>query len=278
MDTLDKAKDNLNVIELFIKKIKDSFPNIILAIVIFFAGLIIAKIVKNAMKKFMNKSKTDVTVIGFLSQVLFFSIIVIFTIMSLGALGMPTNSFVAALGGFGIAVGLALQNNLSNFASGIIILIFKPFKVGDFIETKDGVSGTVYSIRMMNTSLDATDNKRIYIPNSNLTSAYVMNYSQNQFRNAIINIKIGYEEDHEKAIKIIRSLIKENDMIINKENSVCEISELSVYFVNIFIKFSIETKDYWTVYYKFMKQIKEEFQTNDLEFVNFKNPVSLQKL
>lgn len=280
MDTIDKAKEtineNINLLETFTKKLTNSLPNIFMALIVFVLGYFFARMMRKALKNIMKKSGVDLTVIGFLSQVLFFCVIIIIFVVALGILGVPTNSFVAAIGGAGIAIGLALQSNLSNFASGMLILIFKPFKVGDFIETKDGVSGTVYSISMMNTSLNTNDNKRIYIPNSNLTAAYVINYSQNPTRHILINIKITYDTNHNKAIETIRAIVDKNDYVLNKGEYICEISELSPYYVNIVLKVLVNNVDYWDAYYKLMKDIKNEFTKNNIEFMDFKNSAKIQ--
>lgn len=281
MDTIDKAKDtineNINILETFTKKFTNSLPNILMALIVFVLGYFFARMMRKAIKNIMKKSGVDLTVIGFFSQVLFFCIIIIIFVVSLGILGVPTNSFVAAIGGAGIAIGLALQSNLSNFASGMIILIFKPFKVGDLIETKDGVLGTVYSISMMNTSLNTNDNKRIYIPNSNLTAAYVINYSQNPTRYVITNTRITYDAEHNKAIELIRAVVDKNDYVLNKNEYICEISELSPYYVNIVTKVLVNNADYWDAYYKLMKDIKNEFTKNNIGFMDLKNSVKIQE-
>ena len=194
--------EKIDIIEKFMDELKALAPKIVLALIIFLIGYIIARETKNIFKKVMEKKGADITIVSFFSQVLFSAIIMGFVIVALGELGMRSSSFVTIIGAIGVAIGLALQNNLSNFASGIIILMFKPFKSGDFIEMQGGVTGTVYNINAMNTSLDTVDNKRIYVPNSLLTSSYVVNYSQNSERIMVINIKITYESDHLSLIHI----------------------------------------------------------------------------
>ena len=217
----------------------------------------------------MNIANMDVTLAGFLSQVLFFCVLIVVSIASLSILGIPSSSFIAALGGFGIAVGLALQSNLSNFASGIIIIIFKPFKVGDYIETKDQISGTVRTISIMNTGLDTTDNKKIFIPNSSLTTNYVVNYSKNDIRNIILNIKISYDANHNRAIEILKSILENSKYTIQDADVICEISELSIYYVNILAKTSVKNNNYWDMYYSVMREIKDKFTSEKIEFAHF---------
>lgn len=273
MDTLEKAKDvideNLDIFEIIFSNIKKAIPNIIIAILFFVIGYFIAKLLRKKIRTMMNIANMDVTLAGFLSQVLFFCVLIVVSIASLSILGIPSSSFIAALGGFGIAVGLALQSNLSNFASGIIIIIFKPFKVGDYIETKDQISGTVRTISIMNTGLDTTDNKKIFIPNSSLTTNYVVNYSKNDIRNIILNIKISYDANHNRAIEILKSILKNSKYTIQDADVICEISELSIYYVNILAKTSVKNNNYWDMYYSVMREIKDKFTSEKIEFAHF---------
>lgn len=273
MDTLEKTKDvideNLDIFEIIFSNIKKAVPNIIIAVLFFIIGYVIAKILRKKIRTMMNIANMDVTLAGFLSQVLFFCVLIVISIASLSILGIPSSSFIAALGGFGIAVGLALQSNLSNFASGIIIIIFKPFKVGDYIETKDQISGTVRTISIMNTALDTTDNKKIFIPNSSLTTNYVVNYSKNDIRNIILNIKISYDADHNRAIEILKSILENSKYTIQGADVICEINELSIYYVNILAKTSVKNNSYWDMYYSVMKEIKDKFTSEKIEFAHF---------
>lgn len=259
-------KQKLYILEKVIDYIKKIIPELILAIIVFFIGYFFAKQGKKIFNRIMKKSKVDSTVILFFSQVIFCVIFIIFIIISLGILGVPTTSFVTALGAVGIAIGLALQNNLSNFASGILILVFKPFKIGDFIETSSGILGTVINISTMNTTLNTIDNKKIYLPNSSLTTNYVINYSQNNFRYLIINVKITYESNHNKAIDIIKNILLNNDFIEEKSNIICEISELNPNYVNIFSKAKVLNENYINANYEILKKIKEEFEKNNINF------------
>ena len=273
MDTLEKTKDvideNLDIFEIIFSNIKKAVPNIIIAVLFFIIGYVIAKILRKKIRTMMNIANMDVTLAGFLSQVLFFCVLIVVSIASLSILGIPSSSFIAALGGFGIAVGLALQCNLSNFASGIIIIIFKPFKVGDYIETKDQISGTVRTISIMNTGLDTTDNKKIFIPNSSLTTNYVVNYSKNDIRNIILNIKISYDADHNRAIEILKSILENSKYTIQGADVICEINELSIYYVNILAKTSVKNNNYWDMYYSVMREIKDKFTSEKIEFAHF---------
>lgn len=279
MDTIQTTKNEITTtMDIFgdmLKKVKLYIPDIIMAIIVFVIGYIIAKEVKNLLKKAMNKHNADITVAGFFAQVVYFITIIAFAIISLTIVGVPANSFITMIGALGLAIGLALQSNLSNFASGIIILIFKPFKVGDYIEIKDGVSGTVCYITTMNTSLETTDSKKVYIPNSVLTNNYVINYSQNTNRNMILNIRITYDTNEDVAIKIIKKILQDNEYIIDKGSLVCEISDLSLQGVNIMVKSAVKNKDYFTAQYQILRQIKKEFGKNDIKFANINTNINM---
>ena len=265
-NTKNELSSQLDFFESLLAKLKEQIPNIIIAFFIIFIGYIIAKESKNLFKKVMNKRNADITVTGFFSQVLYINIILVFLIIALTVVGVPSSSFVTTIGALGLAIGLALQSNLSNFVSGIIILIFKPFKVGDFIETKDGVSGTVYSITIMNTALDTADNKKIYIPNSNLTTNHLINFSQNSLRVLIINTRISYESDHNKAINIIKNILLSHEYILDKDNILCVVSDLEIQYVNILSKVMVLNNDYFTIKYDILKNIKDEFDKENIKF------------
>jgi len=226
-------------------------------------GYIIARETKSIFKKIMKKNGVDITVVSFFSQVLFFIIIICFIIAALGEVGVPSSSFITIIGAIGVAVGLALQNNLSNFASGIIILIFRQFKAGDFIEIQGGVSGTVNNINVMNTSLNTADNKRVYIPNSLLTSSYVVNCSENKERIMVINTKITYESNHDLAIRIIIGILQECKYVNNTKPILC--------YVNIISKSTVATEEYFNAYYQVIKNIKDEFDKNNIKFAYSQN-------
>ena len=272
MDTAkNEIVEKIDIIEDFFLKTKELIPKLILALIIFFVGYIIARETKTIFKKIMKKNGVDITVVSFFSQVIFFIIIICFIIAALGELGVPSSSFITIIGAMGVAVGLALQNNLSNFASGIIILIFRQFKAGDFIEIQGGVSGTVNNINVMNTSLNTADNKRVYIPNSLLTSSYVVNCSENKERIMVINTKITYESNHDLAIRIIIGILQECKYVNNTKPILCEISELNIHYVNILSKSTVATDEYFNAYYQVIKNIKDEFDKNNIKFAYSQN-------
>lgn len=238
--------------------------NIIVGILILIIGIYLARKGRNLSKRLMKKSNVDPSAIGFISQILYFIIVIMVAIAALGRIGVPTNSFVAAIGALGLAVGLSLQNNLSNFASGILILIFKPFKVGDFIEAA-GVAGTVDEILIMNTVLYSVDNRKIIVPNSKLTSENVTNFSASETRKISMMIDISYESDYKKAMNIIRTIFKEDPDIMDDPEPVVGLREFGDNAVRIFVLPWVKTQNYWPAYYRIMERIKDDFDSNGIE-------------
>lgn len=238
--------------------------NIIIGLLILVIGIYIAKKGRNISKRLMKRSNVDPSAVGFISQILYFIIIIMVVIAALGRIGVPTNSFVAAIGALGLAVGLSLQNNLSNFASGILILIFKPFKVGDFIEAA-GVSGTVDEILIMNTVLYALDNRKIIVPNSKLTSENVSNFSAAENRKMPLTLDISYESDYKKAIEIIKAIFKEEIDIFDDPEPVVVLREFAANSMKIFALPWVKNQNFWAVHGRVMQRIKDEFDENGIE-------------
>ena len=173
--------------------------NILLALIIFFVGRYIIRWIKNVAVRVMTRANYDTAAMGFVSQIINYVLLVGLLLVCLNQVGVPTTSFVAAFGAFGLGIGLALQNNMSNLASGLLILIFKPFRAGHYIEVGD-ITGSVTSIQFMNTIVTTKDQKRVYIPNSILTSQSVTNYSYMTERMIPFVFDIGYNNDHHEAI------------------------------------------------------------------------------
>lgn len=232
--------------------------NLLMGLLVLAIGILMARKVKNFVRIMMLRSKMDSSAVGFLSQILYFALLIAIGISALGTMGFPTNSFVAAVGGLGIAVGLALQGNLSNLASGILILIFKPFRVGEFIEGS-GVSGTVEEIQIMSTILYTVDYKRVIIPNSKLTSENVINYSFSDDRRITFHFDIDYHSDHNKAMQIIRDIFIQDQEVMDEPQPLVAIKEFVDHSLRIVAIPWVKNEHYWDVYYRVMQEVKEGF-------------------
>lgn len=250
--------------------------NILIGIAILIIGIYISKKIRSLSKRMMTRSKVDPSAIGFISQIIYFMLVIIVGIAALGRIGVPTNSFVAAIGALGLAIGLSLQNNLSNFASGLLLLIFRPFKVGDFIEAS-GVSGSVNEIQIMHTILDTVDKKTVIIPNSKLTAENVINYSYSPVRRIPLNIEISYESDYKKAIEILRGIFEEEEAIVKDPPPQVELKEFGPSAVKLYALAEVKNEDYWPVYYRIMPKVKDRFDANEIEIPYPQRVVYLKK-
>ena len=198
--------------EKFVDKFVNFLPTLITAIIIFIIGIILAKIIVKILSKGLQKSKLDVTAHGFIKslvRITLYTIVIVIALSSTKIVDM--SSLVAIIGAAGLAVGLALQNSLSNLAGGFIILFSKPFSVGDFIES-NGVSGKVDNITILYTRLMAADNKVIYIPNGQVSGSKIINFTQEKLRRLDMNFGISYSNDYHKAIDIIKEVISNQEM------------------------------------------------------------------
>lgn len=221
-------------------------------------GFWIISIVIKVITKAFDRSNVEITIRGFLVKLISMILKVLLIISVIAMLGVETTSFVALLGGAGLAIGLALQGSLANFAGGVLILIFKPFKVGDFIETQ-GHSGTVKEIALFNTILNTPDKKTVIIPNGAVSNASITNYSAEEMRRVDFLFGIGYEDDLKKAKNIIWDELKKDDRILAEPEALVVISELADSSVNITVRVWCESANYWPIYFNITENVKLAF-------------------
>ena len=263
-DVQNQVTQSVTTLDQFKEFLLNHGPDVIYAIVIFIVGRYVARGFKNLAVRMMTHANYDHTVITFVSQLIYYAIMALVLLSALNKAGIPTNSFLAAFGAFGLAVGLALQNNLSNFASGLLILIFKPFKAGDWIAV-GGVEGSVKGIQMMNTAITTKDNKTIFIPNSIITSSQVTNSSYQEDRYITFFFDIGYQNDHHKAIALLKQVFQEDKRILNADTLEIGIREFAENSVRIAAFPRVAKADYYPVYYDIMSKVKDTFDGNGIE-------------
>lgn len=238
--------------------------NILLALIIFFVGRYIIRWIKNFAVRVMTRANYDTAAMGFVSQIINYVLLVGLLLVCLNQVGVPTTSFVAAFGAFGLGIGLALQNNLANLASGLLILIFKPFRAGHYIEVGD-IIGSVTSIQFMNTIITTKDQKRVYIPNSILTSQSVTNYSYMTERMIPFVFDIGYNNDHHEAIKILKTVFAKDKRILNAKYMEIGISEFGDNSVRISAFAEVKTSQFLDVRYSIMSDVKDAFDKHGID-------------
>jgi len=275
-DVQNQVTQSVTTLDQFKEFLLNHGPDVIYAIVIFIVGRYVARGFKNLAVRMMTHANYDHTVITFVSQLIYYAIMALVLLSALNKAGIPTNSFLAAFGAFGLAVGLALQNNLSNFASGLLILIFKPFKAGDWIAV-GGVEGSVKGIQMMNTAITTKDNKTIFIPNSIITSSQVTNSSYQEDRYITFFFDIGYQNDHHKAIALLKQVFQEDKRILNADTMEIGIREFAESSVRIAAFPKVAKENYYPVYYDTMSKVKDTFDANGIDIPYPQRVIYIQK-
>jgi small conductance mechanosensitive channel len=231
---------------------------VIAAIVIFIVGRWVAMGVANLIKRIMIKGKLDETLVSFVKHLSYIAMLAFVVIAALNQLGIQTASFIAVLGAAGLAVGLALQGSLGNFASGVLMIIFKPFKVGDFIEG-GGVAGIVEKIEIFTTQLKTPDNKTVIIPNAKLTGDNITNFTVKGTRRVDFVFGIGYGDDIDKARGIIKQIIDQDERVMKEPEPVIVVSELGDSSVNFTVRAWTSVDDYWSFYFDTIENVKKQF-------------------
>ena len=257
MENLDVYTDQA------IKMLMNYGPQLILAIVTLLIGLWVIKIIVKIANRAMEKSETDVSLRSFLCSLISIGLKILLFITVISMVGVQMTSFIAILGAAGLAVGLALQGSLANFAGGVLILFFKPFKVGDYIDAQ-GFSGSVKEIQILHTILKTPDNKTIIMPNGSLSNSTVTNFTTESTRRVDIVYGIGYEDDILKAKEIIQNVINADDRILKDPAPMVVTSELADSSVNITTRVWTKTSDYWGVNFDMIEKVKLEFDKNGI--------------
>jgi small conductance mechanosensitive channel len=219
---------------------------------------------KKIIRRLLVKTKTDESVISFVGHLTYFLILIFTVLAALAKFGVQTASFVAVLGAAGLAIGLALQSTLANFAAGILILVLRPFRIGDYIEGA-GVSGTVKEIELFTTVLATVDNIKILVPNGKLYGDVIKNISGYDSRRIDIVVGIGYGSPIGKAVEILEALIKEDARILPDPPPQVAVSELADSSVNLVFRPWVRKEDYWDVRFDLIRKIKESFERNGIE-------------
>lgn len=239
---------------------------IIKALIVFLVGRLLINLLNKLVRKILSKRDIDPSIKTFVGSLVNVSLTILLIISVVGALGVQTASFAALLASAGVAVGMALSGNLSNFAGGLIILLFKPYKVGDYIESQ-GVGGTVREIQMFHTVLVTADNKVIYIPNGALSSGVVTNFSNLDKRRVDWTFGVDYGSDYEKVKQVIESVLAKDPRIISEPAApFIALTALADSSVNIVVRAWVKSSDYWGVYFDINKNIYATFNQVGIGF------------
>jgi small conductance mechanosensitive channel len=229
------------------------------AIAVLIIGWIVARSVRGAARRGLARVNLDATLIPFVSNLIYYMLLIFVVIAVLGLFGIPTTSFIAVLGAAGLAVGLALQGTLSNFSSGVMLLVFRPFKVGDFIEA-GGTSGSVQEISVFSTTLHSPDNVRIVIPNSAVYGQTIKNFSANDTRRIDLVMGISYGDDIGRAIDTMRAVLVEDSRVLPEPEPTIAVSELADSSVNLVVRPWCNKDDYWPLRFDLTRTMKERLE------------------
>jgi small conductance mechanosensitive channel len=229
------------------------------AVVVLLVGRILCGVARNTLRRGLEARDVDQSLALFLSKLVYFSLLAAVVIAVLGLFGIETTSLIAIFGAAGLAVGLALQGTLSNFASGVMLLLFRPFRVGDFVDAA-GVSGTVAEIGLFATILNTGDNVRIIVPNSSVSSATIKNFSANDTRRNDIVLGIGYGDDIGCAIEVVNQVISKDSRVLADPAPLVAVSELADSSVNLVVRPWCRKEDYWPLRFDLQRCLKEELE------------------
>lgn len=238
--------------------------SILAALAIFVIGRWVAKLLVKVARGAMSKARLDDTLITFLGNVLYGLLLAIIVISALGKLGVDTTSAAALLGGAALAIGLALQDQLSSFAAGVMLIIFRPFGKGNFVDI-GGTTGVVEEIKITNTLLKTLDNQLVWVPNSDVWGNTITNFSAMPTRRADLTIGIGYGSDLKKAKEILMRLMEEDERILKDPAPTVLVKELADNSVNFAVRPWMNSPDWWVTRCELIEKIKLEFDANDIE-------------
>lgn len=236
---------------------------IVLALVVFVIGRWAAKLVTRLSGRMMERARLDSILTAFLGNILYTVLLMAVVIAALDQLGIQTTSLLAVFGAAGLAIGLALKDSLANFSSGIMLIIFRPFKVGDFIEAA-GTSGVVEEVRIFSTIMRTGDNREVIVPNSHIYAGPITNFSARSTRRIDMVFGIGYEDDIRKAKQLIETALAADERILKDPAPLIAVGELADSSVNLNVRPWVKTGDYWNVYFGLLETIKLSFDDNGI--------------
>tara|TARA_B100001093_G_scaffold520149_1_gene613170 strand:+ start:8829 stop:9677 length:849 start_codon:yes stop_codon:yes gene_type:complete len=239
-------------------------PNIFLGLLIAIVGWWVIKIINHWIAKFFNLRTYDPTLVQFVQDFINYALKVLLFVTVITQLGVKTSSLIAILGAAGLAIGLALQGSLSNFAGGILLLVFKPFKVGDWISAQ-GNEGSVKQITIFSTKLNTFGNQEVIIPNGSLSNGSIINYSSETNRRDNFKIGIGYTSDLKKAKELLLELCNNHELVLQEPAPVCVVDELGDFSVNLSLRYWTKRQDFWSVRFHIIEATKLTFDANGIE-------------
>lgn len=260
MNMLEEYNINWDIIQTYAIEYGTS---LFFAIAIFILGKWAAKGVASVIRSSLRRAKMDEMLVSFIGNIAYALMVAFVVIASLSELGVETTSIAAIFAAAGLAIGLAFQGSLSNFAAGIMIVAFRPFKIGDYIEAA-GTAGSVKEISIFTTTLETPDHKKVIIPNSSIASDNITNYSANKTRRLDLVFGCGYDDDIKKAKDVLEKIVKANKLVLKDPAPVVAVNELGASSVDFVVRPWVKTPDYWTAKWEITEAVKAAFDKEGL--------------
>ncbi len=243
----------------------DVGKHILIALVVFVVGRILIGVINRLVARMLDRRRIDVSVQSFLRSLVKILLTVLLVVSVIGALGINTTSFAALLASAGVAIGMALSGNLQNFAGGLVVLLFKPYRVGDWIEAQ-GVQGKVEEIQIFHTLLTMADNKVVYVPNGSMSTAVIINYTRKETRRLEWTVGIDYGEQVEKARAAIADVLAGDSRVLADPAPFIAVSALADSSVNLVVRVWVKQEDYWAVFHETYRRIYDTFNERGIDF------------
>lgn len=243
----------------------DVGKHILIALVVFIVGRILIGVINRLVARMLDRRRIDVSVQSFLRSLVKILLTVLLVVSVIGALGINTTSFAALLASAGVAIGMALSGNLQNFAGGLVVLLFKPYRVGDWIEAQ-GVQGKVEEIQIFHTLLTMADNKVVYVPNGSMSTAVIINYTRKETRRLEWTVGIDYGEQVEKARAAIADVLAGDSRVLADPAPFIAVSALADSSVNLVARVWVKQEDYWAVFHETYRRIYDTFNERGIDF------------
>ena len=255
MDAINDFLTNTNMVEI----LTNGAINLVIALVIFVVGKWIAKRVQNTLEKLLRKRKVDEVLVDFLGTIASTLIIIVAVIAAVDQMGIPATSFLAVIGAAGLAIGLALKDSLSNFASGVMLVLFRPFGKGDFVDA-GGITGTVDEIHLVSTILTTPDNRQVIVPNALMYSSAIINFSAKDTRRVDMAVGVGYNDDLKVAASVLKKVCEDHPKVLSEPATKIFINNLGDSSVDFVVRPWVNSEDYWGVLADVLETAKVELE------------------
>lgn len=238
--------------------------NLVAAIILLFVGKAISRLLSRGLEKLLLKRKVDITIVQFFTALVRYITLAFFVVAALGRVGIETSSIIAVIGAAGLAVGLALQGSLSNFAAGVLLVSLRPFRAGEVVQI-GAMTGTVEKVHIFSTTLLTGDSKEVVIPNGKIIADNIINYSRHPFRRIDLVIGVGYQSRIADVKRVINQLIEQDTRIDRQRGVTVRLGELGASSLNFYVRVWVRNADYWDTYYDMLESIKEALDANHID-------------